>query len=127
MAWRPLRSGQLTAVLRRVSEPGRAGACILADRTTLPGAARGPARGPSPYDSDDGDHGERDDSDDEDGGEIEPTLGAPERGDWYVPKGRWADGARGDHERAEDHDQEFDEAEAGIADLDGAWQYGFTI
>ena len=60
-----------------------------------------PARGPSPYDSDDGDDRERDDSDDEDGGEAEPSLGAPERGGWYVSQEHWADGARGDHEREE--------------------------
>lgn len=35
--------------------------------------------------------------------------------------------ARGDHERKEDHDQQLDKAEAGIADLDGARQQGFTI
>lgn len=38
--------------------------------------------------------------------EAEPSLGAPERGGWYVSQEHWADGARGDHEREEDHDRE---------------------
>ena len=33
--------------------------------------------------------------------DAEPTLGAPERGDWYVSQEHWADGACGDHEREE--------------------------
>lgn len=91
---------------------------------------------------------ELDDADDEDGGDLEPTLGAPERhpSSWaWEPFGvtcrepsgwltydraknqeHWADGMRGDHEREEENehggdilDQPHDEDDTGIADFDG--------
>ncbi|RVC64056.1 hypothetical protein [Mesorhizobium sp.] len=74
---------------------------------------------------------ERDDSDMEDDGTEEPTLGAPERhpisrdadpySGLHLPRSGytrgepgksqeyWADGARGDHEREEDHERELEQ------------------
>jgi hypothetical protein len=47
---------------------------------------------------------EHDNADDEDDGTAEPSLGAPDR----CSQMHWADGAKGDHEREEDHDAEAD-------------------
>ncbi|MEI9414734.1 hypothetical protein [Mesorhizobium sp. Cs1321R2N1] len=49
---------------------------------------------------------EQDNSDDEDDGTLEPSPGAPER----CSQAHWADGSRGDHEREEDHDREWEAA-----------------
>lgn len=46
--------------------------------------------------------------------DAEPTLGAPERGGWYVSQEHWTDGACGDHER-----EDVSEGEGAACD-DGA-------